>query len=87
MATVAASFFGHPARHLAMVGVTGTNGKTTVTHLVRSILDTAGLPTGVVGTLTGERTTPEAPVLQRLLAELPRRRAAGRWPWRCRPTR
>ncbi len=69
MATVAATFFDHPARHLAMVGVTGTNGKTTVTHLVRSILDTAGLPAGLIGTLTGERTTPEAPVLHQVLAE------------------
>ena len=55
--------------------MTGTNGKTTVTQLVRSILDTAGTPTGVVGTLTGERTTPEAPELQALLAGF---RDAGR---------
>lgn len=75
MALVAAAFFDHPARHLATVGVTGTNGKTTVTQLVRSVLDTAGMPTGVVGTLTGERTTPEAPELQALLAGF---RDAGR---------
>jgi UDP-N-acetylmuramoyl-L-alanyl-D-glutamate--2,6-diaminopimelate ligase len=75
MARVAAAFFGHPAEALCMVGVTGTNGKTTVTHLVASILRAAGLATGVVGTLDGERTTPEAPVLQSLLADL---RDAGR---------
>jgi UDP-N-acetylmuramoyl-L-alanyl-D-glutamate--2,6-diaminopimelate ligase len=69
MALAAATFFGHPTRDLAMVGVTGTNGKTTVTQLVRSILDTAGVPTGVVGTLTGERTTPEAPELQAAMAD------------------
>lgn len=70
MAVIAASFFGHPARSLAMVGVTGTNGKTTVTHLVRSILGHAGTRTATIGTLDGERTTPEAPVLQHRLAEL-----------------
>ena len=68
MARVAAAAAGHPSRSLTMVGVTGTNGKTTVTHLVRSVLDTAGIPTGVVGTLTGVRTTPEAPELQATLA-------------------
>jgi UDP-N-acetylmuramoyl-L-alanyl-D-glutamate--2,6-diaminopimelate ligase len=70
MAEVAAAVHGYPARDLEMVGVTGTNGKTTVTQLVRSILDVAGRPTGVIGTLTGERTTPESPVLQGLLADL-----------------
>jgi len=52
------------------VGVTGTNGKTTVTHLIRSILSHDGRPAATIGTLDGERTTPEAPMLQRLLAEL-----------------
>jgi UDP-N-acetylmuramoyl-L-alanyl-D-glutamate--2,6-diaminopimelate ligase len=70
MAEAAASMHGYPARDLQMVGVTGTNGKTTVTQLVRSILDISGRPTGVIGTLTGERTTPESPVLQGLLADL-----------------
>jgi UDP-N-acetylmuramoyl-L-alanyl-D-glutamate--2,6-diaminopimelate ligase len=70
MAAVAAAFFGHPSRALTMVGVTGTNGKTTVTQLVRSILNHSGMPTGVIGTLDGVRTTPEAPVLQSLLAGL-----------------
>jgi UDP-N-acetylmuramoyl-L-alanyl-D-glutamate--2,6-diaminopimelate ligase len=69
MAQVAAAFYGRPSAGMTMVGVTGTNGKTTVTHLVASILTAAGLPTGVIGTLDGARTTPEAPVLQRLLAD------------------
>ena len=43
MAEIAAAFHGHPARDVITVGVTGTNGKTTVTHLVRSILEHAGL--------------------------------------------
>ena len=70
MALVAAAFHGHPSRSMAMVGVTGTNGKTTVTHLIRSILSHAGMPTGTIGTLDGSRTTPEAPELQRRLAGL-----------------
>jgi len=70
MAEAASALHQYPARDLQMVGVTGTNGKTTVTQLVRSILDVAGRPTGVIGTLTGERTTPESPVLQGLLADL-----------------
>ena len=68
MARVSAAFFGNPSRHLDMVGVTGTNGKTTVTHLVLSILAAAGTPAGAIGTLTGERTTPESPDLQATLA-------------------
>ena len=70
MAAVAAAFHGHPARSLQTVGVTGTNGKTTVTQLVRSVLEADGRPTGVIGTLDGARTTPEAPDLQRRLADL-----------------
>jgi UDP-N-acetylmuramoyl-L-alanyl-D-glutamate--2,6-diaminopimelate ligase len=70
MASVAAAFWGHPARSLTTVGVTGTNGKTTVARLVRDALEADGRPTGVVGTLGGARTTPEAPDLQRTLAGL-----------------
>ena len=70
MASVAAAFFGYPARSLDTVGVTGTNGKTTVTHLVRTVLEADGRPTGLIGTLGGARTTPESPDLQRMLAGL-----------------
>ncbi|HEY2813331.1 MAG TPA: UDP-N-acetylmuramoyl-L-alanyl-D-glutamate--2,6-diaminopimelate ligase [Acidimicrobiales bacterium] len=70
MGPAAAMLHGHPSRSLDVVGVTGTNGKTTTTHLVRSIFDTAGRPAETIGTLTGARTTPEAPDLQRLLAEM-----------------
>lgn len=69
MAHLAAAFYGYPARHLALAGVTGTNGKTTVTQLVLSILVAAGIPAGAIGTLTGERTTPESPDLQAALAD------------------
>src|SRR4029079_9751048 len=69
MGWLAASFFGHPSRSLTMVGVTGTNGKTTTTSLVTSILSSTGRATGMIGTLTGTHTTPEAPDLQELLAD------------------
>lgn len=68
MGHVAAAFWGHPARSLLMVGVTGTNGKTTTTSLIASVLEAAGLPVGVIGTLTGRFTTPEATELQEQLA-------------------
>lgn len=70
MARVAAAFWGHPARDLLVAGVTGTNGKTSVTHLLGAVLRHAGRPTTVIGTLSGARTTPEATDLQRLLAEV-----------------
>ena len=69
MGWLAASFAGHPARAMTLVGVTGTNGKTTTTSLIASILTAAGRPTGMIGTLTGAHTTPESPDLQARLAE------------------
>ena len=68
MAPVAAALHGHPSRSLAVAGVTGTNGKTTVTQLLASVLRTHGWTAGVIGTLDGPRTTPEAPELQAALA-------------------
>lgn len=68
MAPIAAALYGHPSRSLLVIGVTGTNGKTTTTHLVRSVLEADGRPTSVLGTLGGVRTTPEAPELQAALA-------------------
>jgi UDP-N-acetylmuramoyl-L-alanyl-D-glutamate--2,6-diaminopimelate ligase len=67
---IAATLHGHPAEAMTVVGVTGTNGKTTTTHLVGAILGAAGRRPAVLGTLGGERTTPEAPELQAHLAEL-----------------
>jgi len=75
MAAVAAAFHGHPSRDLAVVGVTGTNGKTTTVHLLRAVLEAHGWPTGMIGTLGGPRTTPESPELQ---ARLSAERSAGR---------
>ena len=76
LAPLAAEVHGRPSDHLRLVGVTGTNGKTTVTHIVESICAAAGIPAAVAGTvgarirgvpLPMERTTPEAPDFQRLL--------------------
>ncbi|MFQ6672331.1 MAG: UDP-N-acetylmuramoyl-L-alanyl-D-glutamate--2,6-diaminopimelate ligase [Candidatus Tectimicrobiota bacterium] len=79
LALVARNFFGDPSRQLALIGVTGTNGKTTTTLLTESILRVAGIRTGLVGTLfyrfgdeevSALHTTPEAPVLQGALARM-----------------
>ncbi len=74
MGPVAAAVAGDPSHDLTVLGVTGTNGKTTVVSLLGAILDAAGWPAITIGTLTGARTTPEAPELQDRLAEA---RAAG----------
>jgi UDP-N-acetylmuramoyl-L-alanyl-D-glutamate--2,6-diaminopimelate ligase len=68
MGPIAAAFYGHPSARLDVVGVTGTNGKTTTTHLLRDVLTSAGRVTGLIGTLSGARTTPEAADLQATLA-------------------
>jgi UDP-N-acetylmuramoyl-L-alanyl-D-glutamate--2,6-diaminopimelate ligase len=74
---LADAFYDHPSRDLMVIGVTGTNGKTTTTHLVRDVLETAGIPCAVIGTLGGEfrerrwplsNTTPLALELHALLA-------------------
>ncbi len=76
---LAAAVAGNPSERLRVVGVTGTNGKTTVTYLLDAIVNAAGRRSGIIGTtgawITGrpvklERTTPEADDLQRLLAEM-----------------
>ena len=68
MGPMSSTFHGHPSRSMAMVGVTGTNGKTTVCSLLGSVLAAAGLQTEVLGTLTGTRTTPESLDVQHQLA-------------------
>ena len=69
MGPLSSTINGDPSRALEVVGVTGTNGKTTTTHLLRSIFEHAGRRAEVIGTLTGARTTPEATELQALLAQ------------------
>jgi UDP-N-acetylmuramoyl-L-alanyl-D-glutamate--2,6-diaminopimelate ligase len=79
MAPAAAAFFGQPTRELEVVGVTGTNGKTTTTFLLYAILAAAGRRPGLIGTVEArvggerrgiKRTTPEAIDLQRLFREM-----------------
>ncbi len=65
MGPVAAAFWGNPSEGgLQVVGVTGTNGKTTTVTIIGHLLDRLGVRCGIIGTLTGARTTPEAPELQ-----------------------
>lgn len=68
MGPAAAVVHGHPTRSLRMVGITGTNGKTTTTQMLGAILRHDGQTVRTLGTLSGVRTTPEAPQLQRQLA-------------------
>ncbi len=75
MGPIADAFWGHPSEALTVVGVTGTSGKTTTTHLLHAIFSSHGWSSSVLGTLTGPRTTPEAPELQ---ANLAAQRDAGR---------
>jgi UDP-N-acetylmuramoyl-L-alanyl-D-glutamate--2,6-diaminopimelate ligase len=79
LALAAANFYGHPSRRLKLVGITGTKGKTTMTYLLEAIFRKAGFSVGVIGTINyrgpgfvreAKRTTPEAPDLQRMLAEM-----------------
>ena len=79
LAQLAAEWYDHPERQLRLVGVTGTNGKTTTTWLIRHILEQRGHKCGLIGTngsivdgplRPAERTTPEAPELYGLLREM-----------------
>ena len=67
MAVASSRCFGDPSRSMTVVGVTGTNGKTTTSLLLGAVLEHAGRRSRVLGTLSGHRTTPEAPDLQRRL--------------------
>jgi UDP-N-acetylmuramoyl-L-alanyl-D-glutamate--2,6-diaminopimelate ligase len=79
-------YFGSPSRKLKMVGITGTNGKTTIAFLIQAVVDAAGRRAGIIGTagmMLGTEvlesksgyTTPEAPTVHRLLAEMVVRKA------------
>ncbi len=79
MAAAAANFYGHPSEAFDLVGITGTNGKTTTTYLVEHIAGAAGKKTGVIGTIgirigdkeqPAVRTTPESGDLQHLFAQM-----------------
>jgi UDP-N-acetylmuramoyl-L-alanyl-D-glutamate--2,6-diaminopimelate ligase len=79
LSELAATFYGFPVRRLKLAGVTGTNGKTTTTFLIKHICEKAGLRCGLIGTVRYEigervlpaiRTTPESLDLQELLAQI-----------------
>ncbi len=79
MAYMAAAFFGHPSRSLRMIGVCGTKGKTTTSFLLKSVMETAGYVTGLIGTtgnMIGEKriksnlTTPDPIDLHRCLRQM-----------------
>ena len=78
-ALMSAAYFGYPSKDLKLVGVTGTNGKTSVTYMLKAIIEEAGFKTGVVGTIQNligdevvpsNNTTPDAYELNRLFAEM-----------------
>jgi len=79
IAELAADFYGHPSERLRVVGITGTNGKTTTAYLLAAIFEAGGVKCGVIGTVAhrigseeraSSNTTPEAPDLQRMLGEM-----------------
>lgn len=79
LAIISGNFYNQPSRRLYLIGVTGTNGKTTVTYLVESIFQQGGRKIGRLGTIDyrvgerlveAERTTPEAPDINRYMAEM-----------------
>jgi len=82
LAVLAAEFYHHPSGDMRVVGITGTNGKTTTAYLLAAIFDAAAIPCGILGTVAyrvgpattdvreAARTTPEAPDLQALLREM-----------------
>jgi UDP-N-acetylmuramoyl-L-alanyl-D-glutamate--2,6-diaminopimelate ligase len=79
LAHLAAEFYGHPSRQMTVVGVTGTNGKTTTSYLTDAIFEAAGTRCGLMGTVTyrigdreiaATRTTPEAPAVQDFMRQM-----------------
>jgi UDP-N-acetylmuramoyl-L-alanyl-D-glutamate--2,6-diaminopimelate ligase len=79
LAALAAIFYGDPSERLVLVGITGTNGKTTTSYLLASVFEAAGITCGRIGTvgyrvgrkeIEAERTTPEAPELQAMLRDM-----------------
>jgi len=79
MAIAGANYYGRPADRMKLIGVTGTNGKTTTTFMVKSILETAGFKTAIIGTIANyigtrkietSRTTPESLDLHKLFSDM-----------------
>ncbi len=81
LALASSAFYQHPSTKLKIIGVTGTNGKTTIAFMVKHLLEMGGIKTGLIGTvryeigdrvLPAQRTTPEALEVQQLLAQMVR---------------
>lgn len=79
MAEMASALYSHPSREIKVIGITGTNGKTTTSHLIKSIIEMAGYKTGLIGTnsiiidgkvTASERTTPESGEFQKYLRQM-----------------
>src|SRR5205085_470866 len=79
LALLAAEYFGHPSRDMRVVGITGTNGKTTTAYLVNAMFEAAGIRCGLMGTVSyrignrsfdATRTTPEAPEVQAFMRQM-----------------
>ncbi len=75
MAVLADELYGHPSREMRVIGITGTNGKTTTAYLLRAVFEAGGVKTGLIGTVSylignqeiaASRTTPESPDVQRM---------------------
>ena len=76
---MSAIYFDHPARKLTTIGITGTKGKTTTSYMVKSILEDAGIKTGIIGTIetvigdeviSSNNTTPESYVIQEYFSKM-----------------
>lgn len=76
LASVSCNFFRHPSKELSLIGITGTKGKTTTAHIVKFVLESGGIKTGIIGTVGASfgdtvlptvNTTPESYELQRML--------------------
>src|SRR5208283_5833798 len=79
IAALSQNFYGRPSEELSVIGITGTNGKTTTSYLLKSILEKSGQDVGLVGTIAylikdvareASHTTPESPDFQLLLREM-----------------
>ncbi|HHT87476.1 MAG TPA: UDP-N-acetylmuramoyl-L-alanyl-D-glutamate--2,6-diaminopimelate ligase [Clostridiales bacterium] len=79
LAFMSAAYFGHPARKLTTIGITGTKGKTTTAYMVKSILENTGIKTGLIGTIEtiigdevipANNTTPESYIIQETFAKM-----------------
>lgn len=79
MAEISANYYGRPSEKVCLIGVTGTNGKTSTTYMIKNVLEKLGRKVGLIGTIENmigsehihtERTTPESIDLQALLAQM-----------------